>query len=157
MKEKLKPYFTIAYWKPKLKTAVQFLLNPRFVLCFGLAWFLTNGWCYAAVALGTYWKLPWLTGIGTAWMTALWFPFTPEKIITVIIAMWLLKLLFPNDQKTLAVLHRMREDLVRKHRAHQAERKRKKAEKRNGAGDEAPAPAETEQESKPSEADKPEP
>ena len=134
MKEKIKQYLTIAYWKPKLKTAIQFLLNPRFLLCFGIAWFLTNGWSYLALALGTYFKLPWLAGVGTAWMAALWFPFTPEKILTVLIAMWLLKLLFPNDQKTLAVLHRMRKDLIRKHRERKAEKQRRKTE----ANDEPP-------------------
>ena len=37
------------------------------------------------------------------------FPFTPEKIITVIIAIFLLKLIFPNDKKTLEKLHNMKE------------------------------------------------
>lgn len=128
MKDKLRPFFTIAYWKPKLKTALGFLLNPRFVLCFGIAWFLTNGWCYVAVGLGTWLKLPWLAGVGTAWMAALWFPFTPEKIVTVLIAMWLLKRLFPNDQKTLAVLHRLHARFRAQHQAWKAQRAEKKAQ-----------------------------
>jgi hypothetical protein len=34
----------------------------------------------------------------------LWLPISPEKIVTVAIAMALLRFLFPNDQKTLGVL-----------------------------------------------------
>jgi len=34
----------------------------------------------------------------------LWFPFSPEKLATVAIAIFLLRWLFPKDKKTLAVL-----------------------------------------------------
>ena len=40
-------------------------------------------------------------------MTFLWLPISPEKIITITIAMWLMKVLFPNDTKTLGVLREM--------------------------------------------------
>lgn len=87
-----------------LKTAIEFCLNPRFLLCFGIAWLITNGWCYIMVALGTALKVGWMIAVGGAYAAALWVPFTPEKIITVIIAIALLRLLFPNDQKTLKKL-----------------------------------------------------
>lgn len=87
-----------------LKTAFEFCLNPRFLLCFGLAWLITNGWSYIMVGLGTYFGVPWMIAVGGAYAAALWVPFTPEKIITVIIAIALLRLLFPNDQKTLKKL-----------------------------------------------------
>ena len=42
-------------------------------------------------------------------MAFLWFPFTPEKLITMVIAIALLRFLFPNDQKTLAILRKLHE------------------------------------------------
>lgn len=100
LKEKIK------YW---LKTIVQFILNPRLLLCFGLAWIITNGWAYITVAIAARLKLEWLAAIAGGYLAALWIPFTPEKIITVIIAIFLLKLLFPNDKKTLEKLRNMKE------------------------------------------------
>ncbi|MBE6810815.1 MAG: hypothetical protein E7521_07145 [Ruminococcaceae bacterium] len=100
LKEKIK------YW---LKTIIQFILNPRLLLCFGIAWIITNGWAYITVAISAYFKLEWLAAIAGGYLAALWIPFTPEKIITVIIAIFLLKLLFPNDKKTLEKLHNMKE------------------------------------------------
>ena len=90
--------------KLRLKKALLFLLNPRLILCFGVAWMITNGWCYIALLLGALLHIDWLTAIATVYAGLLWFPFTPEKIITVIISIFLLRLLFPNDEKTLKVL-----------------------------------------------------
>ena len=96
----------IKHW---LKTAVEFILNPRLLLCCGIAWLITNGWVYIASAFAAWFEIGWLGAIAATYLTALWFPFTPEKIITVIIAIFLLKLLFPNDKKTLEKLHNMKE------------------------------------------------
>ena len=30
--------------KKIIKTVVQFILNPHFLICFGIAWLITNGW-----------------------------------------------------------------------------------------------------------------
>ena len=104
MKETLKE--KIKYWA---KTIIEFILNPRLLLCFGLAWVITNGWAYITVAIAAWLKLEWLGAIAGAYLAALWIPFTPEKIITVIISIFLLKLLFPHDKKTLEKLHDMKE------------------------------------------------
>ena len=93
--------------KHKLIKALQFLLNPRLLLCFGIAWLITNGWSYVLFALGTWLKNNWLLGIAGGYLTFLWFPFSPEKVATVAIAIALLKWLFPKDEKTLAVLQQM--------------------------------------------------
>ncbi len=98
--------------RDKRKRIREFLLNPRFLLCFGMAWMLTNGWAYAAFGLGTLLKNGWLLRIATAYLAFLWFPFTPEKIVTVTIAAFLLRWLFPEDEKTLKVL----KDLWEKYR-----------------------------------------
>lgn len=90
-----------------IKKVIQFLLNPRFLLCFGLAWMITNGWCYVFVGVGTIYEIGWMFAVGTAYLAFLWLPFTPEKIVTVFISIALLKWLFPKDEKTLAVLQQM--------------------------------------------------
>ena len=93
--------------KEKLKKILLFLFNPRFLLCFGMAWMVTNGWSYVLMGIGTWLKIPWMIWVSGAWLTFLWIPFTPEKILTVIIAIGLLRWLFPKDEKTLKVLREM--------------------------------------------------
>ena len=94
----------IAEWFKKI---VQFLLNPRFILCFGLAWMITNGWCYIFIGVGSYYDIEWMFYIGTTYLAFLWLPITPEKIITIPMAIAFLRVLFPKDEKTLAVLTHM--------------------------------------------------
>jgi len=90
-----------------LKTILSLLLNPRYMLCNGIAWCITNGWAYAAAAISLYFEIKWLAALSTGYLTLIWTPFTPEKILTTAIAIWLLCRLFPSDQKTLAVLKRI--------------------------------------------------
>ena len=87
-----------------IKTAVEFILNPRLLLCFGIAWFITNGWSYVMLGVGTFLGIEWMIAVGGGYLAFLWFPFSPEKIATVLIAMGLLRLIFPKDEKTLGVL-----------------------------------------------------
>jgi len=91
-----------------LKKALQFVLNPRLLFCFGIGWMITNGWSYVLMGLGTWLNIPWMIGVSGAYLAFLWFPFSPEKLLTVVIAIFLLRRLFPNDQKTLAVLIEMK-------------------------------------------------
>lgn len=95
MREKLKRW---------LKKAVQFFLNPRLLFCFGIGWIITNGWSYILFGLGTWFEIEWMIAVSGAYLAFLWFPFSPEKLATVAIAIFLLRWLFPRDQKTLAVL-----------------------------------------------------
>ena len=90
--------------KERIRKILGFILNPRLILCYGIAWLITNGWSYIMLALGTYFGIEWMIAVAGAYLTFLWFPFTPEKIATAIIAMVLLRFLFPKDQKTLAIL-----------------------------------------------------
>ena len=108
--------------KEKLLTILQFFANPRLLLCLGIGWIITNGWSYVLLAVGTIFQIKWMIAVAGAYMTFLWFPFTPEKLGTVIIAMFLLKRLFPNDTKTLKILH----DLHQKVKDAWNNRKRKK-------------------------------
>lgn len=109
-----------------LKKAVQFLLNPRLLLCFGLGWMITNGWSYILFGLGTWLGNEWMLGISSAYLAFLWLPVSPEKIVTVTIAIWLMKLIFPNDQKTLGTLRQSLDALKRAVRKKKQEHKEKK-------------------------------
>jgi len=80
------------------------LLNPRMLLCLFIAWMITNGWCYIFFGLGMWLDIGWMSLVGGAYMSLLWLPFTPEKLLTIIIALFLMRLIFPNDEKTLGVL-----------------------------------------------------
>lgn len=95
--------------KKWLKKAVQFVLNPRLLLCLGVGWMITNGWSYILMGLGTWLEIEWMIAVSGAYLAFLWFPFSPEKLATVAIALFLLRRLFPNDQKTLAVLVEMKQ------------------------------------------------
>lgn len=93
--------------KSKLKKAIQFIVNPRLLLCIAIAWLITNGWSYILLGIGTYLHIGWMTTVAGAYIAFLWLPISPEKIVTFAIALVLLRLLFPNDQKTLAVLENL--------------------------------------------------
>ncbi len=93
--------------KQKIKKILQFIANPRLLLCWGIAWMLTNGWSYIMAAVGTWLDITWMQVVAAGYLAVLWIPFSPEKILTTAIAIVLLRFLFPNDQKTLKVLKDM--------------------------------------------------
>ena len=99
-------------FKTKIKKIAQFIANPRLLLCFGIAWMITNGWSYILIGLGTFFDINWMIAVGSAYLAFLWLPISPEKIITIPIAITLLRLLFPKDEKTLAVLSQMRQKVI---------------------------------------------
>ena len=90
--------------KSFLKKALLFITNPRLLLSFGIAWLITNGWAYILFIIGTIVGNGWLIGISTSYLGLLWLPCTPEKLITIPLAILILKLLFPKDKNTLALL-----------------------------------------------------
>ena len=100
--------------KPWLKKAVRVVLNPRALLCVGIAWMLTNGWAYVALGIGTLLGLEWLIGVSGVYLSLLWVPFTPEKLLTAAIAFLLLRWLFPKDEQTLGVLRELFQRTKRK-------------------------------------------
>jgi hypothetical protein len=55
------------YWTRKM---IPFLL---------ISWIITNGWCYAFIALGPVLHIPWMTRVGLAWAAILWMPWSLEK------------------------------------------------------------------------------
>ena len=104
---KLKENLTGEKLKHNLKKTLQFIANPRLLVCLLLGWMITNGWSYIVFGLGVFFDIPVMIGIASAYLAMLWVPFTPEKIFTVIIAIALLKQFFPNDEKTLKKLENL--------------------------------------------------
>lgn len=102
--EKIKDNLTGEKLKQNLRKTWQFIANPRLLLCWLIAWVITNGWSYIMFGFGTYYEVEWMIAVSGAYLAFLWLPISPEKIITCAIAIALLRWLFPNDQKTLAVL-----------------------------------------------------
>ena len=90
--------------KEKFKKIILFILNPRLLFCFVVAWFITNGWSYCLFFIGTYYQIPVLITISSAYLAFLWLPISPEKLLTCTIAIFLLRWLFPNDKNSLGVL-----------------------------------------------------
>lgn len=115
--------------KQNLKKALQFIANPRLLLCFLIGWMITNGWSYILFGVGTYLEIDWMMAVSGAYLTLLWLPFTPEKIITCAIAIALLRWLFPGDQKTLAVLHAWHEKAREALHAHRVQKEQETADK----------------------------
>lgn len=102
--------------RDKAKKLLQFLANPRLILCFGMAWIITNGWSYIFMGIGTYYDIGWMVAMAGAYLTFLWLPISPEKILTFAISIVLMKWLFPKDEKTLGVLKALRDKARAKHR-----------------------------------------
>ena len=123
---KIKANLTGEKLKQNLKKALQFIANPRLIICFMIGWLITNGWSYILFGIGTYLEIPWMIAVSGAYLAFLWLPISPEKLVTFAIAIALLRWLFPGDQKTLAVLHRWYEKTraaVNRHRERRAEEK----------------------------------
>lgn len=73
--------------------------NWRFLISFGLAWMITNGWCYLFILFGSVFNIQWMWAVGTGYAAILYLPFTVEKLITIPMAMWFQSKLFKKDEK----------------------------------------------------------
>ena len=121
-----------SFWeraKRFIKKVLGFILNPHFLLCFGIGWMITNGWSYIMLVIGLYFNIAWMTAVAGAYLTFLWLPISPEKIVTVSIAIALLRLLFPKDEKTLGVLREMYGSIKQKIKGKRAENGEKEKER----------------------------
>lgn len=112
--------------KKKIRSVLEFILNPRLLLCVLIAWMITNGWSYILFGIGTYYKIEWMIGVASAYLAFLWLPVSPEKLVTLVIAIFLLRRLFPNDEKTLKRLRDLHEKAKEKRRLWKERRKKNK-------------------------------
>ena len=88
-------------WKNKLKLWGRLILNWRFLVCFGIAWMITNGWSYVLLGVGLLTNVHWITAVATAYLAFLWLPISPEKIVTFAIGLFLVRRLFPKHNQAL--------------------------------------------------------
>jgi len=61
-----------------------------------LAWFITNGHAYMLLGLGIALDIEWMRWYGGAYLSILWLPITPEKLITIPIALFLYRIIYKN-------------------------------------------------------------
>ena len=85
---------------------VKALTNPHMLISVAIAWFFTNGWAYCAAGIGTFCHIPWLRNTGLIYLGILWAPGTPEKVLTFGLAMMIMRVLFPQDRRTVLLLRR---------------------------------------------------
>lgn len=121
-----------------LRQTVEFILNPRLLLCLGGAWMVTNGWSYVMFAVGTWFEIGWMLAVSGAYLTFLWLPVSPEKLVTVALAIVFLRFFFPNDLKTLGKLRSMHARLKALFIEQKNKRKNKKRSKKASKTDNDP-------------------
>ena len=109
--------------KKKLKAIIRFFANPRLLFCIALAWLITNGWSYIMLGIGTYYGIDWMVWVAGGYLAFLWFPFTPEKIVTAILTILFLRLFFPKDEKTLGVMKEQYKKLKEKLKSRKSKKK----------------------------------
>lgn len=91
------PTIKVENIKPILKdiyTTIKPYLTPTMLISFGIAWFITNGWCYLLIIVGK----GWVRAVALAYAGFLYLPFTIEKPITIWIATRIQKLLFMKER-----------------------------------------------------------
>ena len=88
-------------WKNKIKLWARLILNWRFLVCFGIAWMITNGWSYVLFGIGVLTDITWMTAVGGAYLAFLWLPISPEKVVTFAIGFFLVRRLFPKHTQSL--------------------------------------------------------
>ena len=91
----------------RFRKILRFIANPHLLICLLIAWMITNGWAYILMWIGKYLNIEWMMAVSGAYIAFVWLPLSPEKTLTFAIAIVLLRLLFPGDQKTLGVLKDM--------------------------------------------------
>ena len=91
----------------RLKNYLRPFLSIKFVVCFVLAWAIVNGWSIAFIIIGALCDIGWMLNVGVAYQAFWYLPFTPEKLITIPMAMWFNYKLF-KDEKNAQLLSNMK-------------------------------------------------
>ena len=60
---KIKENLTGDRLKQNLKKTLQFIANPRLILCFMIGWLITNGWSYILFGVGTFYEIEWMIAV----------------------------------------------------------------------------------------------
>ena len=84
-------YFQWQLYKSKIKP----YLKPNMLISFGIAWMITNGWSYILAVFGE----GVVRAIALSYLSFLWLPFTPEKLITIPLSVFIQKTLFVKKER----------------------------------------------------------
>lgn len=94
----------------KIGVYISPFIDLKLLLIYTPIWFLMSGWTYLFIFLGMKYRINWMLIAGSTWAGILWLPFTPEKIITIPLTLFLYTKIFGNkDKKTIFKLERMHE------------------------------------------------
>lgn len=94
----------------KIGVYISPFIDLKLLLIYTPIWFLMSGWTYLFIFLGMKYRINWMLIAGSTWTGILWLPFTPEKIITIPLTLFLYTKIFGNkDKKTIFKLERMHE------------------------------------------------
>jgi len=97
--KKLYNYGLITPAKKVLIEIIDFITDWRTFVSFMIAWMFTNGWAYAFMIIGPRFNIRWMSIVGYAYMAFLWAPFTPEKVVTIPLTIYLKGKLFPKNKE----------------------------------------------------------
>ena len=89
----------IIYLKP--------FLDWKFLVSYLIPFSLVNGWAWVGTFLLPIIGSNWFTIAASTWLAILWMPWTPEKLVTIPMAIWIHHLLFKNDKKTKIKMQKM--------------------------------------------------
>ena len=95
----------------RAKNYLRPFLSYKFLICFFLAWLITNGWSYAFIIVGLSCDIEWMSAVGLGYQAFLWLPFTPEKLVTIPMAMWFNARIF-KDEKNKELLTNMKQQAI---------------------------------------------
>lgn len=90
-------------------TYIKPFTNPRFLISFGLAWLITNGIWYVFAFVPIKLLPDWLVWFSRSYIAFIYLPWTPEKLITIPMAIFFHLKLFRRDDKT----HKQLEDMYK--------------------------------------------
>ena len=95
----------------KIWTKILIYLKPfldwKFLVSYSIPFSLINGWAWIGTILMPIIGSNWFTIAASTWLAILWMPCTPEKLITIPMAIWIHHLLFKNDKKTKIKMQKM--------------------------------------------------
>ena len=91
----------------KIKIYLRPFLDWKFLVSYLIPFSLINGWAWVGTFLLPIIGSNWFTIAASTWLTILWMPWTPEKLVTIPMAIWIHHLLFKNDEKTKIKMQKM--------------------------------------------------
>ena len=94
----------------KIKIYLRPFLDWKFLVSYLIPFSLINGWAWVGTFLLPIIGSNWFTIAASTWLAILWMPWTPEKLVTIPMAIWIHHLLFKNDKKTKIKMQKMYEE-----------------------------------------------